>query len=1560
MSDNGQKKIGAVLVQGGGIAGVQASLDLANSGFKVYLVEREAAIGGMMSHLDKTFPTGDCATCIVSPKLVECARNLNIEILTMSELADLKGEPGHFKATVKRYPRYVDETKCNGCSECTNACPVQILDRFDRDLGRRKAIAKHYAQATPNIFGILKNGHAPCKMTCPANVNVQGYVQLIKKKEYVKAVNLIRERNPLSAICGRICTHPCESKCTRGSADDPIAIRLLKRFASDKEVELLESGKLSLPPEKKPAAGAKKVAVVGAGPAGLTVASDLADRGFAVTVYEEQPAAGGMLRYGIPEYRLPKKVLDHEVELIRRKGVRFVYNCRVGEGVSRASRPRSEGETPSTQVTMDQLRKGNDAVFIGAGVTKGRLLGIEGENKPGVLQGVDFLRQVARASRPCALRGEGILPLHPGGSFNTTQGRDALATNKGETPSPLPEVKARVVVIGGGNVAVDVARTALRLGAKSVEMVSLEQRHEMPAYPEEVEATLQEGIKVTNGWGPLRILGNGSVTGIELRKCTRVFDENKRFSPVYDEQQRISIDADQIITAIGQTSDDEFVKHIGVATQGRYFKADPVTLQTSLEGVFTGGDAVSGPKSVIEAVAAGKRAAETIERYLSGKDLTAQRFESTLKPVPDELLPETDDVEEKARAQVSELPVAQQVGSFQEVEAGFTEEQALAEAERCLNCALCSECKECVDACKQNAIDHAMGARTVELEVGSVVLTAGFEEFDARRKGEFGWGRYPNVVTSVQFERMLSAAGPFEGHIVRLSDHREAKKVAWIQCVGSRDSQCGNEYCSSICCMASTKQAMVAQDHTPGLEATIFYMDIRAHGKDFDQYYERAKNQNGVRYVKSIPSRIVQMPGTLNPRTRFVDETGKLCEEEFDLVVLAVGLEPSPSAVESASRLGIELNEYGFCATERSLPLSTFRPGVFVGGAFQEPKDIPETVMQASGAASMAMELLASARNTRTVKKKYPDEHDVTDEEPRIGVFICHCGRNIGSVVDVECVVKNIESEPGVVLATHTMFTCADTSLSNIRNMIVEHRLNRIVVASCTPRTHEPLFRETMREAGLNPFLFEMANIRDQCSWVHSASPERATQKATELAKMAIARSHRLVPLEGGTLAVDQRGLVIGGGLAGMTAALALANQGFKVHLIERTDRLGGHLHDIHHTLEDTDVAGLTASVIQQVQGHKNIDVYLGTEVAEVKGHIGEFHATLSCQGRKSEVSGGAVIVATGAERAETTKFLGGSSPNVTTQVDLEKQIHEGRLPAGMKTVVMIQCAGSRDDEHPYCSRICCSMAIKNALALKAKSPETDVFVLYRDIRTYGFREIYYKKAREAGVVFLRYTREQEPVVSRVSSPRSEGGTPSTQLKVAINSPDFPQPVEIETDLVVLSTGIAADRANNKRVSDMLKVPLNADGFYVEAHMKLRPVDFATEGIFLCGLAHSPKFLDESIAQARAAAARAATVLSKTLLDVSPQVSYVDQSKCISCMTCVHVCPYSAPFCNTDGKGQIEAAKCMGCGICASECPARAIQLNHFETNQFRTMIRTLFAEGNGAATKQTPVQVAR
>ncbi|MBN1291707.1 MAG: FAD-dependent oxidoreductase [Candidatus Latescibacteria bacterium] len=1477
MVKNNDTMTGAVLVQGGGIAGVQASLDLAESGFKVYLVERSPAIGGMMSHLDKTFPTGDCATCIVSPKLVECARNLNIEILTLSDLVGLEGDPGHFKARVRKYPRYVDESTCTGCGDCIQACPVDILNRFDRNLGTRKAIAKHYAQAVPNIVNILKEGHAPCKMNCPANINVQGYIQLIKKKEYIKAVNLIRERNPLSAICGRVCTHPCESACTRNDLDSPVAIRLLKRFASDREKELIDAGGYVLPEEKQPSPTAKKIGIIGAGPAGLTAAYDLAGNGFAVTVYEAMPEAGGMLRWGIPEYRMPKKVLDHEIELIRRRGVSFAFNSELGK-----------------DITLEQLREDYDAVFVGIGAQKSRRLGIEGEDLIGIEYGVEFLRQAA------------------GG---------------GKT-----DVRGNVVVIGGGNVAVDTTRTALRLGADHVEMVSLEQHCEMPAYPEEIKATLDEGISIRNGWGPKSFSGDNNVNSITLKRCTRVFDSGGRFDPQFDENVTYTIKADLVIVAIGQSVDKDTLDKLDAVTEYGCLKADPVTLETSIRGVFAGGDAVSGPASVIDAVAAGKRAAESILRYLKDEDLHSERFESTLRPIPEDFLPSLKGVEKMPRATTIELNSEQRLSNFEEVELGLSEEAALAECERCLNCALCSECGECVLACEQHSIHHFMREEVIDLDVGSVILTPGFEEFVAEAKGEYGFGRYPNVLSSVQFERMLSASGPYEGHVKRRSDGRDARRIAFIQCVGSRDSGCGNDYCSSICCMATTKQAMVAGEHQPELETTIFYMDIRAHGKDFDQYYERAKNTDGIQYIKSMPSRITQLPGTKDLRLRFVDEQGHLAEKDYDLVVLAVGLEPGKSVMESARHLGIELNDYGFCATDRRNPLITSRPGVFVSGAFQEPKDIPETVTQASAAASMSMELLAGARNTMITKKEYPEEHDCTDEKPRIGVFVCHCGMNIASVIDVEHVTEVIAQQPDVVFATHTMYTCSDSSLSDIRDAIHEHRLNRIVVASCTPRTHEALFRDTLREAGLNPYMFELANVRDQCSWVHSSELRSATEKAIDLACMSIARARRLDPLKGGTLAVDQSACVIGGGLSGMTAALALANQGFTVNLIERKGELGGNLRNVFYTLEHQNIQEYTRDLVQRVGNHPLIMLHLDTEVTSVAGHIGKFHISLSCTGGKYDITSGTIIIATGAKPAETSDYMYGKSGNILTQVQLETQLHEDTFPQDGCNVVMIQCVGSRNDKHSYCSRICCSMAVKNALKIKEKNPDANVFVLYRDIRTYGFRELYYKKAREAGVVFIRYDQVNPPSV-----------TDTDGLVVTVESPDFPETIEIESDFVVLSTGVEAPEGN-KKLSDMLKVPLNDDGFYVEAHMKLRPVDFTTEGIFLCGLAHSPKFIDENIAQARAAAARATTVISKAVLDVSAQISHVDQSKCISCMTCVKACPYTAPYVNNDRKAQIEGAKCMGCGICVSECPAHAIQLGHFKTGQFEVMIEELFA----------------
>jgi homotetrameric NADPH-dependent glutamate synthase len=1299
MNKRGNQKIGAVLVQGGGIAGVQASLDLANSGFKVYLIERSAAIGGMMSHLDKTFPTGDCATCIVSPKLVECARNLNIEIHTFSELLKLEGEPGHFTASIKRSPRYVDENICNDCGDCSKVCPVDIKDIFNRYLGTRKAIAKHSAQAVPNVPNILKLGHAPCKTACPANINVQGYIQLIKKKEYIKAVNLIRERNPLSAICGRVCTHPCETACTRDNVDSAVAIRQLKRFASDKEMEMVETGEITLPEEKLPSPAVQKVAIVGAGPSGLTVAQDLAIRGYAVTIYEASSEAGGMLRWGIPRYRLPVKVMDYEIELIRRKGVTFVYNCRVGK-----------------DITIQQLHEEYEAVFIGIGMQKSITLGLKGENLNGFMYGIEFLHSARTINDKSSLSGH-------------------------------------VVVIGGGDVAMDAARTAIRLGAERVSILYRRSAAELPAIEEEINHAKEEGVNFQFLTSPVEFIGDekGKVNAV---KCIRMElgepDESGRNRPIPIKGSEFEVEASTVILAIGSQPDpiiSDTKQDLPASKNGNIITDENGV--TEKKGIFAGGDIVTGPATVIEAVAAGKRAAESIDRYLRGEDQKISRFVDTIKPIPEELLPSTKNVEKRPRTISKELSVEERIRNFDEIEASFSEEEALAESERCLNCALCSECGECIEACEKKAINHNMEEQVTELDVGSVILVPGFEEFQAEEKGEFGFGNYYNVLTSVQFERMLSATGPFEGHIMRPSDGREARLIAFIQCVGSRDTKCNNEYCSSICCMATTKQAMVAKEHIDGLEATIFYIDIRAYGKDFDQYYERAKNDDGIQYIKSIPSRIVEMPGTKNLRLRFVNDKFELEEQDFDLVVLSVGLDPKATVSKTISRLGIELNEFGFCATNRLFPLETSRPGVFVAGAFQEPKDIPETVTQASAAASMSMELLSQARSTLITKREYPDERDITDEEPRIGMFICHCGINIASVIDIENVIEAISNESDVVMATNSMYTCSDASLSEIKKAIHEYRLNRVVVASCTPRTHEPLFRETLREAGLNPYLFELANIRDQCSWVHSSEPESATGKAIELVRMSIARARLLSPLGGESLEVNQSGLVIGGGLSGMTAALSLADQGFKVYLVERSNLLGGHLLDIHDTLEHEDISGFTANLIERVKNNSNINLHLETEVASVEGHIGKFHITLSGKGKNFEVPCGAVIVATGTGQAKTKEFFYGESENVITQIELEKNLLKNTYSGDRKKFVMIQCVGSRNDDRPFCSRICCSIAIKNAIRIKKLYPDANIFVLYRDIRTYGFREIYYKKAREEGIIFIRYDRDTPPVSNK-------------------------------------------------------------------------------------------------------------------------------------------------------------------------------------------------------------------
>ncbi|MGD0900379.1 MAG: 2Fe-2S iron-sulfur cluster-binding protein, partial [Thermoguttaceae bacterium] len=634
------------------------------------------------------------------------------------------------------------------------------------------------------------------------------------------------------------------------------------------------------------------------------------------------------------------------------------------------------------------------------------------------------------------------------------------------------------------------------------------------------------------------------------------------------------------------------------------------------------------------------------------------------------------------------------------------------------------QCGLCGKVCQAGAIDYDQAEEKIELEVGSVVLTPGFEAFDATRRGEFGFGYAPNVLTNVQFERMLSASGPTQGHIRRPADGKPPKRIAFIQCVGSRDSGCDNDYCSSVCCMAATKEAILAKEHEPGLDVTIFFLDLRAFGKDFDRYCDRAKNQLGVRYVRSFISRTYEMPGTHNLRVVYASPEIKQTEDEFDMIVLSLGLEPAASLQKQADRLGVVLNRWGFARTDELCPLDTSRPGVFVGGAFQEPKDIPDTVVQASAAAARAMTLLAPARGTRVRRKTYPPQRDIADEPPRIGVFICHCGSNIASVVDVERVVKQTRHLPHVVVAESNTYTCADDTQNHIKDQIAAHGLNRVVVASCTPRTHEPIFRDTLRDAGLNPYLLDMANIRDQCSWVHTGQPGRATDKACDLVRMAVARTARLMPLVEESVPVNNAALVVGGGIAGMTAALAMADQGFPVHLVEKSRELGGTARQLHATLDGQDVQTFLARTIERVTAHPRITVHLDARAAKVEGHVGNFTSSLCGPQGTTSVKHGVVVVATGATEQKPQSYGYGQSPKVLTQLELSERLHRKDLaiPAAA-TVVMIQCVEQRTAERPYCSRVCCTTAVKNALELKKLYPQARVMVLYRDMRTYGFRE---------------------------------------------------------------------------------------------------------------------------------------------------------------------------------------------------------------------------------------------
>jgi heterodisulfide reductase subunit A len=839
----------------------------------------------------------------------------------------------------------------------------------------------------------------------------------------------------------------------------------------------------------------------------------------------------------------------------------------------------------------------------------------------------------------------------------------------------------------------------------------------------------------------------------------------------------------------------------------------------------------------------------------------------------------------------------------------------------------CTRCGECVKVCSPGAIDLEMKEEEEKIEVGAILLGFGFEPFIAQRKGEYGFGRYENVMTSIQFERLLSTSSPTQGLPIRVSDGKKMEKIAFIQCVGSRDPSCGQHHCSTICCMYATKQAMIAKDRSPGLGVTFFYMDIRPMGKDYERYYERAKSEYGIEYIRSAISSIKELQQSKNLLITYVKEDGTFEEREFDGVILSVGFTPPQTIKDLAQRIGLQLNQQGFCQTDEFNPAQTTVNGIFVGGAFRGPRDIPETVVEGASAAASAASFLIPNRIPQS-PREYPMEGALGEEIPRIGVFLCHCGEDLKKNLSLFDLVLGTKLLREVVHVEEVGLACLPEDLDLIKKRIGEHSLNRIVIAGCSHREIRGAMEEMARGMGFNPYLIEYANIREQCAFVHFDYPKLATEKAMALIRVAVERARRSQPIRIGKQKIDKKGLVVGGGLAGMTASLQLAQQGYEVDLIEKEKELGGNLKESFYTLRGSNSQAFLNKLIQQVKDNGSIHLYTEAEVLGFEKKNGHFRTKIRYQNvgdsalqEEKILDHGALILATGGKEIIPKEYLFGEDSRVITQRQLEKRIHSNdESLKDLHSIVMIQCVGSRDEEHPYCSRICCGHAVKNALKLKERDPHINIYVLYRDVRTYGFYETYYHEARGKGVIFIRYDLENKPKVFL------QGGN----LQVSIFDPAMNHPITLPADGIVLSTGIEPN--DNHELANIFDVDLNPDGFFMEANPKSAPLDSVDRGKFFCGLCHSPNFIEDAISQGNAAAARAAALLAKEAIEEKAYLAYVIKRLCCGCGLCVTVCPYGARVLNEEeGKAEVIGSLCQGCGSCVIACRNAASQQRNFE-----------------------------